>query len=89
MWELSSANGYELREFNRELFLADQSASRIKAIEDKISAARKNLLNLMRDLETAKARPAIQPVSLEALESFCYAHPAMTIQVDNGVISLL
>lgn len=89
MWILSSGSLYELGEFNRELFLADQGTSNIRAIKDKIRAARDNLLNLMRDLEIARARPAIQPVSLEALESFCATHPAMTIRADNGVISLL
>ncbi len=90
MRELSFSNQAISLDFvNEELFLAGNSAERIKDIEKRISDARKKLLELIRELEIAKVKPAIQPIGSDALENFFTQHPAMRIQIDNGKISLL
>lgn len=89
MRELSSTSLYNLTSVNRELFLAEQGFTKVSIIEARINETRQKLLDLMRELEAAKAQPAIQPISLEVLEHFFATHPAMRIQIENGIISLI
>lgn len=75
--------------FNSELFLSGNSEMKIRNIEAKIRKARAKVLILMRELEAAKSGPAIRPIDENALAAFFARHPAMRIEYEDGIISLL